>query len=131
MKINRASSQQQTDAGTEHFTGQVKMVSLVEAEDPGRVRALKVSFEKGARTDWHTHPLGQTLIIESGSGLVQTEGGSKEEINSGDVVWSPAGEKHWHGASKDSSMTHVAIQEALDGKPVDWLEKVTDEQYQE
>ena len=102
---------------------------LFEAAEPGRVRGAQVTFEPGARTAWHTHPLGQTLIVTSGVGRVRTWNGPIEEIRPGDVVWIPAGEKHWHGASPTVAMTHIAIQEALNGTAVEWLEKVSDQQY--
>jgi quercetin dioxygenase-like cupin family protein len=103
---------------------------FLKPEDPARTTGAYVTFEPGARTAWHTHPLGQTLIVTAGCGLVQREGGSIEEIRPGDVVWFPPGEKHWHGAALTTPMTHIAIQEELDGKSVDWLEHVSDEQYQ-
>ena len=112
----------------EWFTGKVRIDPLFEAPDPARVRGASVTFEPGARTAWHTHPLGQTLIVTR-LGWVQREGGPIEEIRPGDVVWFPPGEKHWHGATPTTAMTHIAIQEALDGKVVDWMEKVSDEQY--
>ena len=102
---------------------------LFQAADPARVAGASVTFEPGARTAWHTHPLGQTLIVTSGCGWAQREGGPVEEIRPGDVVWFPPGEKHWHGATPTTAMTHIAIQEQLDGKAVDWMEKVSDEQY--
>ena len=110
-----------------HWTLEVD--ALFEAPDPARARGASVTFEPGARTAWHTHPLGQTLIIMAGLGWVQTEGGPIEEIRPGDVVWFPPGEKHWHGATPTTAMTHIAVQESLNGKNVDWLEKVSDEQY--
>ena len=111
------------------FTGTVRIDPLINPQDPARVAGASVTFEPGARTAWHTHPLGQTLIVTSGAGRVQCEGGPIEEIRPGDVVWFPPGVKHWHGASPTTAMTHIAIQEALDGKPVDWMEKVSDQQY--
>ena len=113
----------------EYFTGTVRIDPLFQAPNPARVACASVSFEPGARTAWHTHPLGQTLIVMSGLGWVQRWGGSIEEIRPGDVVWFAPGEKHWHGASPTIAMTHIAIQEALNGKPVEWMEKVSDEQY--
>jgi quercetin dioxygenase-like cupin family protein len=107
----------------------VRIDSPFKGSDPARVSGATVTFEPGARTAWHTHPLGQTLIATSGGGWVQREGGAKEEIRPGDVVWVPAGEKHWHGAKATTAMTHVAIAEALEGKTVDWMEQVSDEQY--
>ena len=117
-------------ASAEYFTGTVWQDPIIEAPQPARVRATAVRFEPGARTHWHTHPLGQTLYISSGAGRVQTWGGKVREVRAGDVVWIPPGEKHWHGAGLTTTMVHIAIQEALDGKHVHWLEKVTDEQYQ-
>ena len=102
---------------------------MFEASAPGRARGSLVSFERGARTAWHTHPLGQTLIVTAGSGRIQRSGGPIQEIRPGDVVWIPPAEKHWHGASRATAMTHIAIQEQLDGKTADWMEKVSDEQY--
>lgn len=112
-----------------YFTGRVLQTPLVETEAPARVRAAMVSFEPAARTAWHTHPLGQTLFIMSGAGLVQSWDGPIREIRAGDVVFFAAGEKHWHGAGPKTAMTHLAVQEALDGVQVEWLEKVSDEQY--
>jgi quercetin dioxygenase-like cupin family protein len=112
------------------FTGTVLQDPIIEAAEPARVRAVTVHFEPGARTNWHTHPLGQTLYVVSGTGLAQTWDGPAIVLNTGDTLWIPPGEKHWHGAAPENRMTHIAIQEALDGKPVDWLEPVTDEQYQ-
>jgi len=114
---------------TEWFTGKVRIEPLFVAGAPGRVQGASVTFEPGTRTAWHTHPLGQTLIVTAGRGFVQRLGGTVEEIHSGDVVSSPPGEKHWHGAMPDSWMTHIAIQEELDGKVVNWMEKVSDESY--
>jgi quercetin dioxygenase-like cupin family protein len=127
MEIKR--SRNASKGRAEYFTGTVSIEAVIEAEAPARVRAATVSFEPGARTAWHTHPLGQTLIVTAGLGWAQTAGGRVEEIKLGDVVWFAPGEKHWHGASANSAMTHIAIQEALDGKAVDWLEQVTDDQY--
>jgi Uncharacterized conserved protein, contains double-stranded beta-helix domain len=129
MEIRRSGSQPSRKPLADWFTGDVRMDPLIEAPSPARVAAVSVTFEPGARTAWHTHPLGQTLIVTSGLGLCQREGGPLEEIRPGDVVWFPPGEKHWHGASPTAAMTHIAIQEALDGKTVDWLEKVSDETY--
>ncbi len=129
MDIKRVGSQPSNKGPADWFTGTVRIDPLFAAEDPGRVTGASVTFEPGARTAWHTHPLGQTLIVTAGFGRVQREGGPIEEIRPGDVVWFPPGEKHWHGASPDTAMTHIAVQEALDGKAVDWLEHVTDEQY--
>jgi quercetin dioxygenase-like cupin family protein len=111
------------------FTGTVWQEPIIEAPEPARVRAAVVNFDPGARTAWHTHPLGQTLYVIAGSGRAQTWGGPIREIKAGDVVWIPPGEKHWHGAGPQTSMTHIAMHEALDGKHVDWMEKVSDEQY--
>jgi quercetin dioxygenase-like cupin family protein len=113
----------------EWFTGKVWIQPLFEPPDPARVRCASVTFEPCARTAWHTHPLGQTLIVTSGVGWAQGKGGPIEEIRPGDVVWFPPGEKHWHGATPTTAMTHIAVQESLNGKNVDWLEKVSDEQY--
>jgi quercetin dioxygenase-like cupin family protein len=111
------------------FTGTVRVDPLFQAGDPARISGGQVTFEPGARTMWHTHPLGQTLIVTSGLGWVQCENGPVEEIRPGDVIWFPAGEKHWHGATATTAMTHIAITESLNGKNVDWMEKVSDEQY--
>lgn len=129
MDIKRSGARASNKGPADYFTGAVKIEPLVEAAAPARVRAASVTFEAGARTAWHTHPLGQTLIVTAGLGWAQTEGGPVEEIRPGDVVWFAPGEKHWHGASATSAMTHIAIQEALDGKAVDWLEQVSEEQY--
>ena len=129
MSIQRAGSRPTVRAPAEHFTGTVWIDPLFQAAEPARASAARVSFEPCARTDWHTHPLGQTLIVLSGCGLHQRWGGPIEEIRPGDVVAIGPGEKHWHGATPTTSMAHIAIQEALDGRPVDWLEKVTDAQY--
>ena len=112
----------------EWFTGTVRIDSPFQADAPARVSGAVVTFEPGARTAWHTHPLGQTLIVTAGCGLAQREGGTIEEIRPGDVVWFPPGEKHWHGVAPTTAMTHIAIQEQLDGKAVDWMKKVSDEQ---
>jgi len=112
-----------------YFTGTVWQDPIIEAPAPARIRAALVTFEPGARTAWHTHPLGQTLIITSGFGWVQKDGGPIEEVRPGDVVWFPPGLKHWHGASPTTAMSHIAIQESLNGSPVTWMEKVSDEQY--
>ena len=129
MEITRAGSQASTKGPENYFTGTVRIDPLLAAPEPARVVGASVSFEPGARTAWHTHPLGQTLIVTSGRGLAQRWGGPLEEIRPGDVIWFPPGEKHWHGASPTTAMTHIAIQEKLDGKTVEWLEHVTDEQY--
>ncbi|MGO8930503.1 MAG: cupin domain-containing protein [Limisphaerales bacterium] len=127
MDIKRSGSQPSAKGPAEYFTGTVRLDPLFPAKDPARARGASVTFEPGARTAWHTHPLGQTLIVTAGSGLVQRWGGPIEEIRPGDVVWIPPGEKHWHGATATTAMTHIAIQEELDGKAVAWLEKVSDE----
>jgi quercetin dioxygenase-like cupin family protein len=129
MEIKRAGSQPAIKGPSDWFTGTVRIDPLFPATDPARAAGNSVTFEPGARTAWHTHPLGQTLIVTAGCGRVQRAGGPIEEIRPGDVVWFPPGEKHWHGAAPATAMTHIAIQEYLDGKPVDWLEKVSDEQY--
>jgi quercetin dioxygenase-like cupin family protein len=130
MEIKRAGSQPSGKGPAEYFTGSVHIDSRFQGNEPARVGGAIVTFEPGARTAWHTHPLGQTLIVTSGSGWAQREGGPKEEIRPGDIVWFAPGEKHWHGATAATAMTHIAIAEALDGKSVDWMEKVSDEQYQ-
>src|SRR3954469_12301211 len=129
MDIKRSGTQPSGKGPGEYFTGTVRIDPLFQAPDPARVAGASVTFEPGARTAWHTHPLGQTLVVTSGLGLAQRWGGPAEEIRPGDVVWFPPEEKHWHGASPATAMTHLAIQEALDGSPVDWLEHVSDEQY--
>ena len=128
MEIKRSGSRPSGKGAAEYFTGAVRMDPLVEAPDPARVAAASVTFEPGARTAWHTHPLGQTLIVTFGCGRAQHWGGPIEEIRPGDVIWFAPGEKHWHGATPTTAMTHIAIQERQDGRVVDWLEKVTDEQ---
>ena len=129
MKIQKNGSQPSTAGPAEYFTGTVRLDMPFKAEEPGRVSGALVTFEPGARNNWHTHPLGQTLIVTAGLGWVQREGGPVEEIRPGDVVRVAPGEKHWHGATPTTAMTHIAIVEKLDGKDADWLEKVTDEQY--
>ncbi len=129
MEIKRNGSQPSVAGFSEWFTGTVRIDPLFQAPDPAFVQGACVTFEPGARTAWHTHPLGQTLIVVAGLGRVQREGGLMEEIRPGDVVWFSPGEKHWHGASPVNAMTHIAIQEKLDGKVVDWMEHVSDEQY--
>jgi quercetin dioxygenase-like cupin family protein len=129
MEIKRSGSRPSREGPAEYFTGSVRVEGLIEAAEPARVRAASVTFEPGARTAWHTHPLGQTLIVTAGLGWAQVWGGRVEEIRPGDVVWFPPGEKHWHGATAAAAMTHIAIQEALDGKTVEWLEQVSEEQY--
>lgn len=129
MDITKACSQPATDGPDEYFTGSVRLDPLFDPGDEARAAGVSVTFEPGARTAWHTHPLGQTLIVTSGCGLVQREDGSIEEIQSGDVVWFPPEEKHWHGASPDNAMTHIAIHEQLGGETVTWMEHVTDDEY--
>ncbi len=129
MEIKRVGSQTSARGPQEWFTGTVRIDAPFKGSDGARVGGATVTFEPGARTAWHTHPLGQTLIVTSGLGWTQREGGPVEEIRQGDIVWFAPGEKHWHGASLHCAMTHIAIAEALDGKTVDWMEKVTDEQY--
>ena len=129
MDIYSCGSRPTRRAPAESFTGTVWQEPIIEAPAPARVRSGLVRFEPGARTAWHTHPLGQTLIVTAGCGWVQREGGEVEEIHPGDVVWFEPGEKHWHGATTATSMSHIAIAESLSGKAVDWLEQVTDEQY--
>ena len=130
MEIKRVGSQPSNKGPADWFTGMVRIDPLFQAATPARVAGASVTFEPGARTVWHTHPLGQTLIVIAGCGRAQREHGPVEEIRPGDVVWIPPGEKHWHGASPITGMTHIAIQESLDGKVVEWMEPVTDEQYQ-
>src|SRR5678815_1286927 len=129
MEIKRCGSRPSSKGPADWFSGAVRIDPLLQAPDPARVAGASVTFEPGARTAWHTHPLGQTLIVIAGSGRAQRLGGPIEEIRPGDVVWIPPGEKHWHGATPTTAMTHIAIQERLDGKTVEWLEKVSDEQY--
>jgi len=129
MEITRSGSQPSAKGPAEWFTGNVRIDPLFSAAEPSRVSGALVTFEPGARTAWHTHPLGQRLIVTSGCGWVQCWGGPKREMRAGDVVVCPPGEKHWHGASATTAMSHIAIQEALDGKVVEWLEKVRDEEY--
>lgn len=129
MEIKRSGSQISNKGPADWFTGSVRVDPLFEPPDPARVRCASVTFQPGARTAWHTHPLGQTLIVTSGVGWAQRDGELVEEIRLGDVVWFSPNEKHWHGATATTTMTHIAIQEALDGKVVEWMEHVTDEQY--
>jgi quercetin dioxygenase-like cupin family protein len=129
MDIRRAGSRPSGKGPAEYFTGAVRIDPLFEAADPARVAGASVTFEPGARTAWHTHPLGQTIIVTAGLGWAQREGGPVEEIRPGDVVWFPPGEKHWHGATPTTAMTHVAIQERLDGSTVAWMEQVSEAQY--
>ena len=129
ISITRSGSQPSGKGPAEYFSGSVRIDPLFKANDPSRVSGALVTFEPGARTAWHTHPLGQTLIVTAGSGWVQQWGGQIVEIRQGDVVRIPPGQKHWHGATPTTAMTHIAIQEQLDGKTADWMEKVSDEQY--
>ena len=129
MEIKRSGSEPSGKGPDDYFTGSVRIDPLFSPPEPSRVAGALVTFEPGARTAWHTHPLGQTLIVTAGLGLVQREGGPIDEIRPGDVVWFPPGEEHWHGASPTTAMSHIAIQEKLNGSPVNWLEKVSDEQY--
>jgi quercetin dioxygenase-like cupin family protein len=129
MEIQRIGTQPSKPGPSDWFTGAVRIDSLFQAKAPARAVGASVTFEPGARTAWHTHPLGQTIIVTAGCGWAQCEGGPVEEIRPGDVVWFPPGVKHWHGATPTTGMTHLAIQEALDGKAVDWLEQVSAEQY--
>ena len=129
IKITRSDSLQSNQGSAQYFTGSVQVQQLFPASDPSRTSGGKVTFEAGARSAWHTHPFGQILIVTEGTGWIQQWGGSIEEIRKGDVVWIPAGVKHWHGAAPNTAMTHIAIQEELNGKAVEWMEKVTDEQY--
>src|SRR6266576_527285 len=130
MEIKRSGSQPSAKGPADWFTGTVRIDPLFKAKAPARTAGASVTFEPGARTAWHTHPLGQTLIVTAGAGRVQREGGPIEEMHPGDVVQFAPNEKHWHGAAPTTAMTHIAIQETLDGKVVDWMEKVSDEQYQ-
>jgi quercetin dioxygenase-like cupin family protein len=130
MDIKRSGSQHSTKGQAEYFTGPVRIDPLFQANDPARAVCASVTFEPCSRTAWHTHPLGQILIVTSGCGLVQRWDGQVKEIRPGDVVWISPGEKHWHGATATTAMTHIAIQEQLDGKTADWMEKVSDQQYQ-
>ena len=129
MDIKRSGSQPSGKGPAEYFTGTVRIDPLHQADEPARLLCASVTFEPGARTAWHTHPLGQTLIVTAGCGRVQRWGGPIEQIRPGDVVWFPPGEKHWHGATATTAMTHIAIVEKLDGKSSDWMEQVSDEQY--
>ncbi|NDW04546.1 (R)-mandelonitrile lyase [Jiella pacifica] len=129
MDIKRCGSVASRRPPAAHFTGAVWQDPIIEAQEPARLRSAVVRFDPGARTNWHTHPLGQTLYVVSGSGLARTKGGPVQVIRAGDVVWIPPGEKHWHGAGPDTAMTHIAMQEALDGSHVEWMEPVTDDEY--
>ncbi len=130
MDIKPAGTQPSTTGPADWFTGDVRIEPLFTAPDPARAAGASVTFQPGARTAWHTHPLGQTLIVTAGSGLAQREGGPIQALHPGDIVWFAPGEKHWHGASPATALTHIAIHERLDGTAVTWLEHVTDEQYQ-
>ena len=129
MEIKRSGSQPSSKGPADWFTGSVRIDPLFEAPEPARVRGASVTYEPGARTAWHSHPLGQTLIVTSGLGWTQCWGGPKEEIRPGDVIWCPPGVKHWHGATPSTAMSHIAIQEALNGKVVEWMEQVSEAQY--
>ncbi len=129
MDITRSGSRPSAKASADWFTGTVRLDPLFPPTPPARTAAASVTFEPGARTAWHTHPLGQTLIVTAGCGRVQRDGGPVEEIRPGDVVWFPPGEKHWHGATATTAMSHIAVQEKLDGSPVAWMEQVSDDQY--
>jgi quercetin dioxygenase-like cupin family protein len=129
MEIKRSGSRPSLKAAADYFTGTVRQDPVIEAPAPARLRATIVTFEPGARTAWHTHPLGQTLLVLSGLGRAQKAGGAIEEIRPGDVVWFAPGERHWHGAAPDVAMSHLAMQEAENGKAVEWLEKVSDAEY--
>jgi len=130
MEIRRSGSQPSNKGPADWFTGSVRIDPLINAEEPACIQASSVTFEPGAKTAWHTHPLGQTLIVTAGCGLVQASGGPAEIIRPGDVIWTPPGIKHWHGAMPTTAMTHIAIVEKLNGKAVDWMEHVSDEEYQ-
>jgi quercetin dioxygenase-like cupin family protein len=129
LVISPATARPTTAGPSENFTGSVQVTPLFQPAPPSRAGGASVTFQPGARTAWHTHPLGQTLIVKAGTGWVQQEGGEKREIRPGDVIWTPPGVKHWHGASPTGAMTHTAIHETQDGTPVTWLEHVSDEQY--
>lgn len=129
MEVKRNGTQPSQKGPEEYFTGSVRIDPLMQTPEPARMSCALVTFEPGSRSAWHWHPLGQTLVVTSGCGWVQSEGGPKVEIRSGDVVWCPPNERRWHGATATDRLTHIAIQEALDGKNVEWMEKVSDEQY--
>ena len=129
MTIARRGTQQASKGPDQYFTGVVTVEPLYQPKAPARYSAAYVTFDPGARSAWHSHPLGQTLVVTAGTGWVQEGGGAKQEIKPGDVIWTPPGVKHWHGATSTAAMTHMAVTEALDGKNVDWMEKVTDAQY--
>ena len=130
MDIKRSGSQPSGKGQADYFTGTVRIDPLFETYEPARAGGLSVTFEPGARTAWHSHPLGQNLIVTAGCGLIQSWGGPVQKIRPGDVIWSAPGEKHWHGAAPTTAMTHISIVEQLNGKSADWMEKVSDEQYQ-
>ena len=129
MEVKHSTTEPTSDGPEQWFSGHVRVAPLFSGSDPSRMSCACVSFDQNARSAWHTHPCGQTLIVVSGRGYVQAWGGPIREIKPGDVIWTPPGEKHWHGAAPDSAMAHIAILESLDGKAVDWMEKVTDAQY--
>jgi quercetin dioxygenase-like cupin family protein len=129
VRITRAGSQPSANGPSDYFTGRVRIDSRFDTAEPARVGGATVTFEPSARTAWHTHPLGQTLLVTAGLGWAQREGETKQEIRPGDIIWFEPNEKHWHGATDTTGMTHIAIAEALDGKVVDWLEQVSDDQY--
>jgi quercetin dioxygenase-like cupin family protein len=129
MEISRNGSRPSAKGPSEHFTGSVRIDALFEAREPARAAAALVTFEPGARTNWHMHPLGQRLVVTSGVGWTQVEGGAVHEIRPGDVVWCPPNVRHWHGATPHTAMSHIAVQEALNGKVVEWMEKVGDAEY--
>ncbi|MBB3609072.1 cupin domain-containing protein [Rhizobium sp. BK602] len=129
MQIRPKGTRPSLNPPAEYFTGTVRQEPLLQAPAPARVQVVSVSFEPGARTAWHTHPFGQTLVVTEGKGLAQSWGGDIREIEAGDVLWFEPGEKHWHGAGPETALTHIAIQEMQDGKAADWLEQVSDEQY--
>ncbi|MDG1169187.1 MAG: cupin domain-containing protein [Sulfitobacter sp.] len=129
MIIHRAGSRPSTTPNPDYFTGTVRMDPLISAPAPARLNAISVTFEPGARTNWHTHPLGQTLVVTAGAGLAQKDGDPIQTLRPGDVIWFEPGEKHWHGAAPDCAITHIALQEQVDGSAADWLEPVTDAQY--
>ena len=130
MEIKRSGSQPSGKGSSENFTGNVRIDPLFQPNEPARLGGVSVTFEPGARTAWHSHPLGQNLIVTAGCGLIQSWGVPVEKIRPWDVVWSAPGEKHWHGATPTTAMTHISLVEQLDGKSADWMEKVSDEQYQ-
>ncbi len=129
MEITRNGSQPSSAGSPDNFTGRVRVDSPFQRAEPSRLTGATVTFEPGARSNWHTHPLGQTLIVTTGTGWTQCDGGPIVEIRAGDIIWCPPGHKHWHGATPTTAMTHIALQEALDGKVIDWMEPVTDAQY--